>query len=71
MATLVYVTEDGDTVDSITWRQYQTRAGLIMEKVLSANPGLADYGPILPAGVKVNLPDIAQPAVKKSIKLWD
>ena len=71
MSILVYVTKDGDTVDSITWKQYRTRAGLIMEKVLSANPRLADYGPVLPAGVKVNLPDISQPAVQKSIKLWD
>ena len=71
MAILVYVTQDGDTVDGITWKQYGTRAGLIMEKVLSANPGLADYGPVLPAGLKVNLPDFVQPVVQKSVKVWD
>ncbi|WAW09276.1 tail protein X [Oxalobacter vibrioformis] len=71
MAMLTYITKEGDTVDSITWRQYQTRAGSVLENVLSANPGLADYGPVLPPGIKVKLPELPQPAVHKSVKLWN
>ena len=32
----------------------------IVEIVLEKNPGLADYGPILPAGVAILLPDISE-----------
>jgi len=67
----IYLTKNGDTVDEITWKQYGTRAGLILETVLNANPGIADYGPVLPAGLSVLLPDISKPAAEKSIKLWD
>ena len=69
--SLIYITKDGDTVDEITWKQYGTRAGLILETVLNANPGIADYGPVLPAGLSIILPDIQKPATEKSVKLWD
>ena len=42
------------------------------EAVLDANPGLAEYGPFLPHGTLVNLPD-AQPAApqRHMVNLWD
>lgn len=66
-----YVTKDGDTADLIAWNYYGTRDGLVVEQLLDANNGLADYGPLLPAGVTVALPDIAAPATQNTIKLWD
>lgn len=66
-----YKTSDGDTVDYIAWKVYGTQAGRVTEQVLEANPGLADQGPILPAGLTITLPDIAQPAPVQGVRLWD
>ncbi len=66
-----YTTRDGDTVDAIAWRVYGSTSNQVVESVLAANVGLADYGPILPAGVTITLPEIAAPAKAKGIKLWD
>ena len=48
----------GDTVDAVVWRHYGRTAGLV-ERVLDANPGLADLGPVLPGGTLINLPTAA------------
>lgn len=66
-----YTTRDGDTVDAIAWRVYGSTSNQVVESVLATNAGLADYGPILPAGVTIALPEIAAPAKAKGIKLWD
>jgi phage tail protein X len=67
-----YVTKDGDTADLIAWNYYGTRDGLVTEQLLEANHGLADYGPLLPAGITVTLPDLATPAATdNTIRLWD
>ena len=43
-----------------------------VEKVLQANPGLAAYPLVLPAGLNVLLPDLdAISADNASVKLWD
>lgn len=56
----VYVSEQGDMVDKVAWQHYGTERGTT-EAILDANPGLADHGPILPAGVKIILPKISVP----------
>jgi phage tail protein X len=64
-------TQQGDTVDGLCWRQFGRTAGLV-EKVLEMNAGLADYGPILPQGLVVQLPD--KPATTPTaplLQLWD
>lgn len=60
----------GDTIDMICHRYYGRTSG-VTEQVLTANPGLADKGPVLPTGTVVNLPDRAPAAQKKLINLWD
>lgn len=60
----------GDTVDAICWRHYGRTAG-VTEQVLLANPGLADFGPTLPHGTLVELPDITTPPQKRMVNLWD
>lgn len=69
---LSYETKDGDMVDYVIWKQYGNTDNRIVEQVLAANYGLADYGPILPAGVVIQFPEI-QPAqtTTAKVKLWD
>jgi phage tail protein X len=63
----------GDTLDELAWRE----AGLgpaDLPSLLTANPGLADHGPTLPAGAVVMLPagsTVAVPATLPLVQLWD
>lgn len=67
-----YITTAGDTVDFIAWKYYGTQQGQVLEKLLNANPKLADYGPVLPAGVVVEMPSIGSSLSQaKGVKLWD
>ncbi|TAN72314.1 MAG: phage tail protein [Magnetospirillum sp.] len=67
---MTYRTRQGDTVDAICWRYYGRESA--SEAVLEANRGLAGHGPILPAGLEIELPDLAMPAPASTlIKLWD
>lgn len=55
-------------VDEICHRHYGRSRGAV-EQVLEANPGLAGYGPILPAGVEIALPDIDEGSDSKRVEL--
>ena len=68
--SLIYLTQDGDTVDYVAWKYYGTVAGRVVEKLLDANLGIADRGPILPPGVVITLPEIVREADKVT-RLWD
>lgn len=69
MAT--YITRDGDTVDWVAWKFYGSTSNRVVETVLDANPGLADYGPELPMNVEITLPDIPKPEQTTGVHLWD
>ncbi|EGT5668507.1 phage tail protein [Cronobacter dublinensis subsp. dublinensis] len=60
----------GDTLDAICARHYGRTEGVV-ETILTANPGLAEFGAVLPHGTAVELPDIAPPPAAESINLWD
>ncbi|RAR53887.1 phage tail protein X [Paraburkholderia unamae] len=47
----------GDSVDAMCWRHYGRTSGTV-EAVLEANPGIGDYGVILPLGTAVEMPEI-------------
>lgn len=68
--TATYTNKQNDVLDDVVARFYGDTRNRIVELVLEANPGLADLGPVLPAGVVVNLPD--RPAVTASPlkRLW-
>ncbi len=83
MAT--YRTIDGDTIDAVVWGHYGSLTGTL-ERVLDANQGLADLGPVLPIGTLIHLPELASvpeellpqlrresrtTKLRKSVKLWD
>lgn len=66
-----YVTSDGDMLDAVCRHHYGPRAGTV-EAVLQANPGLAGRGPVLPAGVRIELPDLGEaPPSSGAVRLWE
>lgn len=67
----LYRTKDGDTVELVAWNFYGRQDNRIVERVLEANYGLADYGPVLSAGLLISLPDIAETQTSQGVKLWD
>lgn len=66
------IAKQGDTLDELIWRERAIGPDLL-DVVLTANPGLADLGPILPIGTAVTLPLIAAPVTpsRDIIQLWD
>ena len=70
MSTSTARTQQNDTVDSLCWRHYG-RTLAVVESVLQANPGLAKLGLVLPQGLEVVMPELAAPAAKPMIQLWD
>lgn len=66
-----YVTKQGQTVDLVCSAHYG-RTAEVTETVLSANPGLAAIGPVLPMGTAIVMPDIAKKTTAtKLVSLWD
>lgn len=63
----------GDTLDALLWR-HAGRTGVLVAITLDANPGLADFGDVLPHGTAVDIPPVAllAPAVADQplIQLW-
>lgn len=60
----------GDTVDEICMQRYGKTQG-ITEQVYEGNPGLCEKGVMLPAGLRIYLPDVAQSSTKETVQLWD
>jgi phage tail protein X len=48
--------QQGDTVDALCFR-HLGRTRSVVEVTLELNAGLADYGPVLPLGLAVDLPE--------------
>lgn len=65
-----YRTKQGDTVDRIVWQYYGRQDNGIVERVLDANPGIADRGPLLPEGLRIKLPEIQTDQSTDSVRLW-
>lgn len=61
----------GDTVDLVCWRVYGRTHGAV-EAVFAANPGLADYGVVLPLGTVIEMPELAHASsTKPLLQLFD
>lgn len=52
---MIYQTKSGDTVDGICWNFYESVEMIV--RVYDENRHLAEYGAVLPSGVKVVLPE--------------
>ncbi|OAK55056.1 phage tail protein [Variovorax paradoxus] len=63
-------TQQNDTVDLLCWRYLQRTQGAV-EATYLLNPGLAARGPILPAGLKVELPEPTTTSTRRTVQLWD
>lgn len=68
---MIYRTKENDVLDDVVFRYYGDTDNGIVELVLVSNEGLADLGPVLPAGVEITLPDRPVTAKKTLQRLWD
>lgn len=68
-----YKTQAGDVLDGVIYRIFGYCNDAALTTVYGMNYGLADYGPILPRGVLVALPDSldTQTPNDTAVKLWD
>lgn len=69
MAQITIKTIGGEMLDSIAHIHYKGQAGGT-EAILKANPGLARYGPVLPADIEILLPELPKNEPTQ-VKLWD
>ncbi len=68
-----YTTKDGDVLDAVVHRYFGAAAGIV-EQVLEMNRplALADYGPVLPAGLVIQLPEIERKQEERKVtRLWE
>lgn len=65
-----YTTRENDVLDEIVWRFYGRQDNGLLEAVLEANRGLADYGPELPTGLTIIMPDAPAPEPAKRLQLF-
>ncbi len=68
---MIYRCKQNDVLDEICHDYYGDEKGTT-EKVLQANPGLADKGVHLPIGLEIELPDLSENTVNKlpTTRLW-
>ncbi|CAM3097396.1 MULTISPECIES: tail protein X [Pseudomonas] len=62
----------GDSVNLLLYRELGRCDDAAEETLWRLNPGLAEHGPVLPAGVGVIVPEMdAQPGVATPVSAWD
>lgn len=65
-----YTTRENDVLDEIVWRFYGRQDNGLLESILEANRGLADYGPELPTGLTITMPDAPAPEPAQRLQLF-
>lgn len=70
VSDLFYSSSDGDVVDAIVARHYGNTRGGKVEAVIAANQGLAEVGAVLPAGIRIKLPDLDEDQPEETVQLW-
>lgn len=68
--TVHYITRENEMLDYVCFKHYGYSSGAV-EIVLEENPGLADYGSFLPAGLKIRLPTIQEQLKKSKLKVLE
>ncbi|TFY86117.1 phage tail protein [Pseudomonas kairouanensis] len=62
----------GDSVNLLLYRELGRCDDMAEESLWRLNPGLAEYGPVLPAGVWVIVPELdTRPTVARPVLAWD
>lgn len=69
MTEVIYRTKSNDRLDQICQDHYGRVHGVV-EAVLLANSGLANYGALLPAHLAITQPIIPVDRVKKTTSIW-
>lgn len=65
-------TKAGDTVNGVLWRELRRDDDTAEEALWALNPGLAEFGPVLPSGVVVFLPELDQKQeAARAVTVWD
>lgn len=65
-----YRTMAGDMVDAIAARMFGPDATGMTERIMDMNRGLAEHGPVLPAGLLITLPPPPGETVRQPVRLW-
>ncbi|KUI98976.1 MULTISPECIES: tail protein X [Vibrio] len=65
------VSRDGDLVPQLLWLSLGRDDDEAEEALYMVNPGLALYGPVLPAGVEIKLPILPEPVPTRVMNIWD
>jgi phage tail protein X len=66
----IYTTRENDVLDEVVRRYYDRQDNGLVEAVLEANRGLADYGPTLPAGLEITMPEAPAPQPAQRLQLF-
>ncbi|AZP73429.1 phage tail protein [Pseudomonas poae] len=62
----------GDSVNLLLYRELGRCDDAAEETLWRLNPGLAEFGPVLPAGVWVIVPELyARPNAARPVLAWD
>ncbi|SNR22805.1 phage tail protein [Paracoccus sediminis] len=62
------ITRGGDMLDALC--KVHLGSEHAITAVLDLNPGLAERGPVYPAGLAILFPDAAPASVRSEIRLW-
>lgn len=62
----------GDSVNLLLYRELERCDDAVEEALWQLNPGLAEWGPVLPAGVWVVLPEVDSKTLASTpVSAWD
>lgn len=62
----------GDSINLLLYRELGRCDDAAEETLWRLNPGLAEFGPVLPAGVWVIVPELdARPSAARPVLAWD
>ncbi len=65
-----YITRENEMLDLICWKHYGYSSGAV-EELLLENPGLAEHGSFLPAGLRIKLPVIQKTSQESITKILE
>jgi phage tail protein X len=62
---------DGDIVQQLLWIALGRDDDEAEEALYALNPGIELYGPVLPAGVEIELPELSESPAEQVVNIWD
>ncbi|QMV14722.1 tail protein X [Vibrio spartinae] len=65
------LSRNGDLVPQLLWLSLGRDDDEAEEALYLINPGLALYGPVLPAGVEIKLPILPELVPTMTVNIWD